>query len=182
MEDPSFPFLKHLTTQLRKTEHTNWRGLYGNLHNTKVINKHLLSPCYIHSAHVICSSANGSKGNQLSLGVQRVQELYEKTESQERRAQSSYQNLQIAEQFSPPTRESGRGEKAQEGGTVIWSPPVDMWFVGHLWRNPHQSPPIFEYIAGAFLNTEVSETDTKWEQGCQIDSDLNQRPSFPSIK
>lgn len=39
----------------------------------------------MHSAHAlsICSSANGSRGDELRLSVQKVQELNEKTESGE---------------------------------------------------------------------------------------------------
>lgn len=40
-------------------------------------------------------------------------------ENQERMAQDSCQNLQVEEQFSPPAREPGKGEKPQEGESAI---------------------------------------------------------------
>lgn len=52
MKNQSVPFPKYLTTYWG-TEHINWRGLSGNLHNKQVINKHLLSSCCVHSKQQI---------------------------------------------------------------------------------------------------------------------------------
>lgn len=137
MEAQVVPFLKHLTTKLRKVEHTNWRRLNGNLHNPKVINKHLLSSCYMHRAQQILIWTRLMNALATYVQVLMVQSgiwsawvlkgltnCWEKQEARKGQLctweQGRCQKLQAAVQFSPSTREAGRGEKPQEGNLVIW--------------------------------------------------------------
>lgn len=132
MEAQVVPFLKHLTTKLRKVEHTNWRRLNGNLHNPKVINKHLLSSCYMRRAQQILIWTRLMNALATYVQVLMVQSgiwsawvlkgltnCWEKQEARKGQLctweQGRCQKLQAAVQFSPSTREAGRGEKPQEG-------------------------------------------------------------------
>lgn len=85
----------------------------------------------------IRSRANGSKGAQISLGAQRVKELFSKAENQERATAHLAAGQMPEPSVTFPSFHQRRwvGEKPQEGGSVIGSSPVDMWFVDHLWEN-----------------------------------------------
>lgn len=161
MEAQVVPFLKHLTTKLRKVEHTNWRRINGNLHNAKVINKHLLSSCYMHSAQQILIWTRLMNALATYVQVLMVQSgiwsawvlkglmnCWEKQEARKGQLctweQGRCQKLQAAVRFSPSTREAGRGEKPQEENQssestcrpVVCGPPVGE-SPGDLTVSPH---------------------------------------------
>lgn len=87
----------------------------------------------------ICSNAKGSQGDEITLVLTGLRNCLKEQEARKGLPcawqQGRCQNLQVAEQPPPSTQVARRGEKPQEGNSVIWSPPVGLWFVDHLWEN-----------------------------------------------